>query len=126
MDDQSIRTGHGRVRRRQDEVRVKQTAFLDLPGDAQLVRWIEADARLDIVRRLVGDAAMQREDVLSRPTLAIGVFVQAGRTVPGEAATAQPFVEAGEPADTTAVGRMDETGMDRAVQRRFQPSGRPR
>src|SRR6185369_7315462 len=75
---------------------------IDLADDADLVRRIEADAHLDMMRRDVGNPAVQCQWC---------VTILAGRPVGGQAAAAQPLVKAANPAEPAAVARIDMAGM---------------
>ena len=89
-------------------MRTKQCSLFHFAAHAQFIRRIERHRHFDRLGGLIGDAAVQRE--LSEGAAA----VRAGRAVRRQAATAQPFVETGEPAKAAAVGKLDVLRMNRA------------
>ena len=88
MDHELGGSGNGRVGRRQLEVRIEEAPLRDGADDADLVRRFQADADLDVVSRLVRDAAMQTQLVAAWPALGVGVGVLPRRPVPAEPAPA--------------------------------------
>src|SRR5262245_36268713 len=62
---------------------------------------------------------MECELIALLAALAVSVGVFARWAVPGQAATAQPFVEAGKPAEAAALVDVDELGMDRTFDGRL-------
>ena len=84
---------------------VDHTADTDLSG-------VPIDSHRDLVRRLIGDFAMQR-------VLQTAVLVELGCSVALQATSHQQFIKAVEPAQPTGFSEIDLARVNRAADRRL-------
>src|SRR5438552_17403723 len=90
-------------------MRVEEPALFDLAGHGERLG-IGIDNEFDHVSRADGDPAVEREGITA---------IIAGRAHPMQAAAAEPFVEAGQPAEAVAVTERDELRVHRPEYRRL-------
>jgi len=87
---------------------------LHLADYGQFKGRVEVDPDFHELGGKIGDFAVERQLGFGRPAGFVGDDILAGRPIGSEAAAAEPFIEAGEPADAAFFGLIDPLGMNGA------------